>query len=69
MRSIYFGGYTEEILYDNMKQIVLKRAYLYPLIRSSILILEFFSIMASYRDAAVLIAHKQKARSRIAWVL
>jgi len=22
----YFGGYTEEILYDNMKQIVLKRA-------------------------------------------
>ena len=22
----YFGGYTKEILYDNMKQIVLKRA-------------------------------------------
>jgi transposase len=21
----YFGGYTDEILYDNMKQVVLKR--------------------------------------------
>jgi len=22
----YFGGYTQEILYDNMKQVVIKRA-------------------------------------------
>jgi len=64
----YFGGYTKEILYDNMKQVVITRALKSTDSEWNTKFEDFFSNMDSFLAYAAHIDPKQKVRSKIQWI-